>query len=92
MPSWWDVGVFAQRIRWNEDVYFLAPTGFSFFSHDVTVLAGLRGTVHLYGRELHAEYAPSRRLNFMFQNITGGDGPANRNDFTNQVLRVWVGF
>jgi hypothetical protein len=92
MPNWWDVGVFAQRIRWNEDVYFLAPTGFSFFSHDVTVLGGLRGTVRLYGRELHAVYAPSRRLNFMFQNLTGGYGPSTRYDFTNQILRVWVGF
>jgi len=89
MPTRWDVGVFVERIRWDNDVYYLQPTGFSWFSHDVTVLAGLRGTTHVFGSELHAEYSVSRRLNFLFQNLRGGYGPQTQNDFYNHTLRVW---
>lgn len=90
MPPWWDVGVFAERIRWDEDVYYIQPTGFSYFSHDVTALAGLRGTVRMFGGELHAEYSVAARLNFLFQNAHGGFGPERENDFRNASFRFWM--
>jgi hypothetical protein len=89
MPSWWDVGIFAQRIRWDEDVYYVQPTGFSYFSHDVTVLAGVRGTVRAFGGVLHAEYSVGKRFNFLFQNLRGGYGPERANDFRNTSFRLW---
>jgi hypothetical protein len=90
MPKRWDIGVFAQRIRWDNDVYALQPTGFSFFSHDVTVLAGLRGTVRLLRTELHAEFSTQQRINFLFQNLRGGYGLERSNDVLNNSLRFWV--
>jgi len=89
MPRWWDVGMFAQRIRWDEDVYYTQPTGFAYFSHDVTALAGVRGTVRVFGSELHAEYSVAARVNFLFQNLRGGFGPERSNDFRNVSLRLW---
>lgn len=89
MPPLWDVGLFAERIRWNNDAYYLQPTGVSFFSHDVTILGGVRGTVHIMNSELHAELGTSQRLNFMFQNVRGGFGPQRANDVDNTTLRVW---
>jgi hypothetical protein len=89
MPRGWDVGVFAQRIRWDDDAYWTQPSGFSFFSHDVTVLAGLRGTARVLGGELHAEWSASTRYNFLFQNLLGGYGPQSENDVRNTTLRFW---
>ncbi len=89
MPPRWDVGLFAERIRWNDDAYYLQPTGVSFFSNDVTILAGVRGTVHVMGSEVHGEASTSQRLNFMFQNVRGGFGPQRANDVYNATLRVW---
>jgi hypothetical protein len=89
MPRSWDIGIFAQRIRWDEDVYYRQPTGVAYFSHDVTALAGVRGTVRALGAELHAEYSVAARVNFLFQNVRGGFGPERENDFRNASLRLW---
>ena len=89
MPRSWDVGVFAQRIRWDEDVYYIQPTGFAYFSHDVTALAGVRGTLRFAGATLHAEYSVAARVNFLFQNLRGGFGPERENDFRNVSFRLW---
>lgn len=90
MPRWWDVGIFAQRIRWDDDVYYIQSTGFSYFSHDVTALVGVRGTVRMFGGEVHAEYSFGSRLNFLFQNAGGGYGPERENDFRNASFRLWM--
>jgi Capsule assembly protein Wzi len=90
MPAKWDVGVFAERIRWDDDAYYLQSTGFSFFSHDLTVLAGLRGTVRLMHAEIHAELSTAQRLNFEFQNLRGGFGPQKQNDVHNKTLKLWI--
>ena len=89
MPRAWDVGVFAQRIRWDEDVYYTQPSGIVYYSHDVTALAGVRGTVRTLGGELHAEYSVAARLNFLFQNRQGGYLPDRTSDFRNVTLRLW---
>jgi len=89
MPRAWDVGIFAQRIRWDEDVYYTQATGFAYFSHDVTALAGIRGTLRALGAELHGEYSVAARVNFLFQNAQGGFGPERANDFRNASLRLW---
>lgn len=89
MRSRWDAGLFAERIRSNDDVYYLQPTGFSFFSQDVTVLGGLRGTFRHGRSELHAEFSWQQRLNFLFQNLRGGFGKERTNDFQNHSVRFW---
>lgn len=90
LESRWNAGLFAQRIRWDDDAYYLQPTGISFFAHDVTVLAGVRGTARLYGSELHAELSVSQRLNYMFQNLRGGFGVQRQNDLRNTTFKVWI--
>jgi hypothetical protein len=89
MPQAWDVGIFVQRIRWDEDVYYIQPTGIGGVAHDVTALAGIRGTVRVAGATLHAEYSVAARVNFLFQNLRGGFGPERENDFRNASFRLW---
>jgi len=90
MPSRWAIGAFAERIRWNEDVYYSQPTGVAFFAHDVAVLAGLRGSYRRGRSEVHLEYSTSQRLDFEFQNVRGGFGEQRANDFHNRALRFWI--
>jgi len=89
MPPTWDVGLFGERIRWNDDAYYRQLTGISFFSHDVSVLGGIRGTVKAMGSTIHAELSLTHRFNFMFQNLRGGFGPLSGNDVHNETLRIW---
>ncbi|HXT16670.1 MAG TPA: capsule assembly Wzi family protein [Gemmatimonadaceae bacterium] len=90
MPARWDVGLFAERIRWNNDVYYLQPSGFSFFAQDVSVMGGLRGTFRWRRSEVHAEFSLSQRLNFLFQALRGGFGPERSNDAQDHSLRFWI--
>ena len=89
LPPTWDVGLFAERIRWNDDAYYRQSTGISFFSHDVTVLGGIRGTVKTMGSTVHAELSLAHRFNLLFQNLRGGFGPLSGNDVHNAALRIW---
>jgi hypothetical protein len=61
-------GVFAGRIRWENDVMYLRAVQPTFHSHDVTVLLGARGGRRIGPFDVGAEALVSRRANYLFQN------------------------
>jgi hypothetical protein len=67
----WSIGLMLQRIRWEDDALYRQPLP-NFFRHDVTLLAGLRGTVRTKLYDFSASIATNRRLSYLFQ-----DGAAN---------------
>jgi hypothetical protein len=65
----WSAGVFAERVRWNEDAFFREYLPYA-NRHDVTTLGGIRLGLQLLGFELEAQASSGRRLNYLFQNDT----------------------
>lgn len=87
----WQMGVFVERIRWEEDA-LLRQRYASTFAHDVGVAGGIRGAVRLTSVDLSAELSVMRRMNYLLQNGFGtlGDrGTVNvRNlSFTTRLTR-----
>jgi hypothetical protein len=82
------MGVFAGRVRWNNDAYYRAPNGRSVWAHDVSVYAGLRGLFDVAGVSLWSELIAEHRFNFQFQSATGGFDTDDTFDVTNLTLRV----
>lgn len=85
----WQLGLFAGRIRWDNDAYYLTqePTN---LDHDVSIFAGLRGGARIPGARVDLELTQARRYNFMFQNdirVLGGGGTW---DVDNTTLRLTV--
>jgi hypothetical protein len=69
-----EAGLFAGRIRWNNDAYNDWPGNFParYQGHDVSVHGGARGAVQLAGLRVAAEWTSGMRYNFMFQNWAVG--------------------
>jgi hypothetical protein len=86
----WQFGVDFQRIRWDNDEYYLAPTGFSFFSQDVSIAVGLRASAIVMGQTIDLELGDGTRFNYLFQNLTGGFGAAHANDESLRTIRIRV--
>jgi hypothetical protein len=81
------VGAFVGRIRWNTDVYYRMPTGFSIYSHDVSLYAGVRGRLNRVGYVLSGEALVEKRLNYLFQSTRYGYDPDPTFDVTNFSMR-----
>ncbi|HEX7241888.1 MAG TPA: capsule assembly Wzi family protein, partial [Longimicrobiaceae bacterium] len=72
----WQAGVFAGRVRWENDAYYrvrterFGRTGYDvgFLGHDVSVLGGLRGGVRLPWVDVSAELTRAKRFDYLFQN------------------------
>ena len=69
------IGLFAGRIRWDDDAYYKQPSAISFFAHDVTIYAGLRGGATLLGSAVNVEVLRSIRLNYLYQTAKNGYEP-----------------
>lgn len=69
VASSWSAGVYAERVRWNEDAFL--RLGFPAANrHDVSLSAGLRASVTLGKYEIAVRLGQGRRLNYFFQNGT----------------------
>jgi hypothetical protein len=92
-PSW-EVGLFGERIRWNNDALFdvpLVPPSDYWCQHDVTVRAGIRGGVSTPIGRFGASLSTGKRMNVFFQHFTpcGRDEiPAALNDINNTTLEL----
>lgn len=86
----WSAGLFAGRIRWENDAYYTRPTSIAYFSHDVTTFIGLRGDVRTRGYAFGVELTHALRRNYLFQNIRDGFGADPTFDEGNTTIRVRV--
>jgi hypothetical protein len=88
-PSW-RFGVFAGRIRWNEDVHstYGFPNYVTYCSHDVSIYPGLRGALSGRFGSLSADFTAQNRMNVFFQNGGGCPNNGDRLDIRNGTLRI----
>ncbi len=82
----WSAGVYGARIRWeNEALYTYLP---EFRRADVTLLMGVRATAQAGPLRVSAEYAPSIRLNYLFQAQPVSDSEDRGVDIRNHTVQV----
>ncbi|HEV2147371.1 MAG TPA: capsule assembly Wzi family protein [Longimicrobiaceae bacterium] len=65
----WRVGLYLGRVRWHNDAYYARPSSWPFLGHEISLLAGLRGSFPLPYLQFEAELGTEKRLNFLFQNF-----------------------
>lgn len=63
----WQLGAFIGRIRWEDDALYRQQFTTA-FSHDVSLLSGLRGAYRAPLADVAMELTVARRLNYLFQN------------------------
>ena len=90
LKSSWQLGAFAGRIRWNEDVHstFGFPDFVSYCNHDVSIYPGLRGALFGGFGSISAELTLQNRLNLLFQNKGGCPNNGVRLDLRTTSLKV----
>jgi hypothetical protein len=77
----WQLGLYANRIRWANDAYYEQPGGPNRYrAHDVSILGGARASVCAGVFWITAEYTAGRRYNFLFQD--------SARDFNERYLSV----
>ncbi len=88
-PSW-QLGAFAGRIRWNEDVHgnYGFPDYQAYCTHDVSLYPGVRGAVFSKFGSLSADLGLHNRLNVLFQNSGGCPNIGNRLDLRHTSLKI----
>jgi hypothetical protein len=62
------VGIFGERIRWNDDAYMSVPSPWPFLGHDVSMRGGVRGGGTIAGWNVATEFGYEHRMNYLFQN------------------------
>lgn len=85
-------GLFIGRIRWEEEAYFLTQPGLKRFTHDVSLLKGMRGSLRFQGVTLNAEFMKAKRLNTFFQSAVFGDYWASQFDAYNYTLNLGASY
>jgi hypothetical protein len=83
----WDAALVLARIRWEDDALYRQEAN-NFLRHDVSLLAGVRGTYRHRAGDVRADLTYQARSNFLFQN--GRNNPGGRR--TVDVHNVTAGF
>lgn len=83
----WEVGLLGQRIRWDNDAFYTRPWG---YSHDVSMIAGVRAAGSLRLGEAAIEILRENRMNYLFQDRTSGFGGADATDVSNWQFRLSI--
>ncbi len=83
----WQAGGFVGRIRWDNDALYRTPVP-TFWDHDVSMLAGLRGGWRAALTDVTAELTLQKRYNYLFQN--GIARPQGRTVDVNNVTLALV--
>ncbi|CAN5827945.1 hypothetical protein BH23GEM7_BH23GEM7_02970 [soil metagenome] len=85
----WGVGLFAGRIRWENDTYYRhALDGRIHYAHDVSTLLGARGQYRAPGLDVGVELMHQNRLNYLFQNWSFNFDALLALDQPNTTIRV----
>lgn len=92
LASSWRLGLFAERIRWDNDAYYTKPSGPRYYyGHDVSMIAGIRGGVTLPYARIQAELMRETRYNYHYQNWGYvWDDSDDAIDIDNRVFRLTV--
>ena len=89
----WSFGIFAGRIRWNEDMH--STGGFPLYQgyciHDVSVFPGARGSASSKFGFISADVSFGNRLNAFFQEQSGCPKGNSTLDIRNRTISVTVG-
>lgn len=90
MRPTWQVGAFAGRIRWNEDVHgtYGFPEYVSYCNHDVSVYPGARGSFFSRFGSVSADLALHNRMNVFFQNRGGCPNIGDRLDLRHTSFKL----
>jgi hypothetical protein len=83
----WQGGVFAGRIRWENDALYRTFVP-NFFRHDVTVLGGARGAWRAPFTDLSFDVTYGYRHNFLFQNGLANPGGYKTVDVRNVTVTL----
>lgn len=84
------IGVFANRIRWDNDAYYASPMGWTYHAHDVSLVLGVRGHRRTRLGDVAVEASREVRYNYLFQNPTAWPGGADATDVSNLSLRLTI--
>jgi hypothetical protein len=89
----WSFGIFAGRIRWNEDMH--STGGFPLYQgyciHDVSVFPGARASASSKYGFVSADVSFGNRLNAFFQEQSGCPKGNSTMDIRNRTISVTVG-
>ena len=81
----WSLGLMLQRIRWEDNALYRQPA-VNFFRHDVTLLAGVRGTLRTRAYDFSASIAADPRYDYLFQNGYANPGGRRTIDVSNLTI------
>lgn len=85
----WQAGFFVGRVRWENDAMYRQQFA-TFFSHDATILSGIRGAIRLPMFDVSSELTVGRRLGYLFQSGFGNPNNAGRVDVQNITLAARI--
>lgn len=86
----WQVGVFGGRIRRDDDAYVRVFPFKTSAGHDVSLFAGVRGSLRLDHFDIDARVTSGKRFNYLFQNTSPGFNDLQAVDLSNQTLELTV--
>jgi hypothetical protein len=81
----WRAGAYLERVRWDNGVLF-EPIVPDFKRQDVTLLAGLRGSVSWRGMSLLVDFAHAARFDYLFQAYALSPGHTGGIDLINNTV------
>jgi hypothetical protein len=89
LPSW-RVGVYAGRIRWNEDMrsVYNWPYYLESCNHDVSYYTGVRASGQTRFGRVSADYTADRRINVLFQLQSTCSDPSSSKNVRNHSLSI----
>ena len=89
----WSFGIFAGRIRWNEDIH--STYGFALYQgyciHDVSIFPGARASGSSRWGYVSADITFGNRLNAWFQEQSGCPNGNSMMDIRNRTISVTIG-
>ncbi len=85
----WSLGIMLQRFRWEDNALYRQPIP-NFLRHDVTLMAGVRGTLRTRSYDFSASFAPNPRLNYLFQDGFANPGGRRTVDISNFTVTFGV--
>jgi hypothetical protein len=85
----WRLGAYLNRIRWDNGTLF-EPIVPQFRRQDITLLAGLRGSVSMHGVNFAVDFAHAARFDYLFQAYVISPVRTGGIDILNNTLSVTV--